>query len=273
MGSLLQSIYQQVTLRLAWTLRRTPLPSDTASHFVYKLIGMTTSQRTTAIATAVLLLHGGGLWALQSGMLRRAVEVVVPAELLSQIIEPPKPLPQKLEPPPTPPPPKLAPKPQAAVQPKQETRASTPSSLPAPQPVAIADPTTAANAPTGVTAPQPSAPPAAAPVTAPPPAPPPAPPAPVKIELPSSDADYLNNPKPAYPLVSKRLGEQGTVIVRVLIGADGGAQKAELKISSGFERLDQAAINTVLKWRFIPGKRGGAPETMWFNVPLNFVLE
>jgi periplasmic protein TonB len=61
--------------------------------------------------------------------------------------------------------------------------------------------------------------------------------------------------------------------VRVLIGVDGNAQKAEIRQSSGFERLDQAALATVLKWRYVPGKRGGVAEAMWFNVPINFVLE
>ena len=98
-------------------------------------------------------------------------------------------------------------------------------------------------------------------------------PAPPSVQLPSSNADYLQNPKPPYPSLSKRLGEQGKVIVRVLIGTDGLARKAELRQSSGFERLDQTALNTVLKWRYVPGKRGGVAEEMWFNVPINFVLE
>ncbi len=93
------------------------------------------------------------------------------------------------------------------------------------------------------------------------------------MELPSTDADYLQNPKPVYPALSRRMGEQGRVVVRVLIGADGNAQRAEVRTSSGFERLDQAAIQTVLRWRYVPGKRGGVPEAMWFNVPINFVLE
>jgi protein TonB len=93
------------------------------------------------------------------------------------------------------------------------------------------------------------------------------------LEPPSSDAQYLRNPKPVYPALSKRLGEQGKVVIRVLIGADGSAQKAEVQQSSGFERLDQAALQTVLSWRFVPGKRGGVPEAMWFNVPINFLLE
>ncbi|MBA2676675.1 energy transducer TonB, partial [Ramlibacter sp.] len=125
--------------------------------------------------------------------------------------------------------------------------------------------------------PQPPAPPIAAPVApapAPPaPATPPAPPAPPKVELPSSDADYLQNPKPAYPPMSRRMGEQGKVVLRVLIGADGNAQKAEIKQSSGFDRLDQAGLQTVQKWRYVPGKRNGVPEAMWFDVPINFVLE
>ena len=93
------------------------------------------------------------------------------------------------------------------------------------------------------------------------------------MELPSSDADYLQNPRPAYPGLSKRLGEQGKVVVRVFIEVDGKAQKAEIKQSSGFERLDQAALSTVLRWRYVPGKRAGLAESMWFNVPINFVLE
>lgn len=69
------------------------------------------------------------------------------------------------------------------------------------------------------------------------------------------------------------MGEQGKVIVRVLIGADGVPQRAEIQQSSGFDRLDKAAYETVLRWRYTPGKRNGVAETMWFNVPINFVLE
>jgi protein TonB len=93
------------------------------------------------------------------------------------------------------------------------------------------------------------------------------------LQPPSSDADYLNNPKPSYPAMSRRLGEQGKVVVRTLIGTDGVAQKAEVLRSSGFERLDRAALETALKWRYVPGKRGGVAEAMWFNVPLHFVLD
>ena len=223
--------------------------------------------RNVVIALSVVIFHIAALWALQSGLLQRAVEIIVPAEILSQFIEPPAP---KIVPPPPPPPPPATPVP--VRQPVIQTK--VPALAPPPQPVAIADITSSPNAPAGVTTPQPPAPPIAAPVAeAATPPPPPAPPAPPKVELPSSDADYLQNPRPAYPPISKRLGEQGKVLVRVLIGVDGNAQKAEIKQSSGFDRLDQAAINTVLRWRYTPGKRAGVEEAMWFNVPINFVLE
>ena len=217
-----------------------------------------------AIASTVALLHVGGLAALQSGLLVRAYELVVPVEMISQIIEPPKPILPVPPPPPAPP---------AAEPPKINKAVTLP---PAPQPVAIADPTPSPNAPVVTPSPPGPLPPIAAPLAiAPSPAPATAPvPAPVpKVELPSSDVDYLNNPKTPYPPVSKRLGEQGRVMVRVYVGADGSAQKVELNKSSGFDRLDATAVATVARWRFKPGTRGGVPEAMWRLVPIDFVLD
>lgn len=218
--------------------------------------------RNTVIVSSVVLFHVAAIWALQSGLVRKAAEVIVPAELLSEFINPPAP---KV----APPPPKPAPTPPA---PKTAPKVQAPRPAPAPMPLAINDPTPAPNAPTGVTTPQPPAPPITEPVAAAPAAPP-APPAPPKIELPSSDAAYLNNPKPSYPAISKRMGEQGKVVLRVLIGTDGTPQKVEVNKSSGYERLDRQAQEAVMRWRFVPGKRNGVPETMWNLVPVNFVLE
>ena len=223
--------------------------------------------RNAVIALAVVVLHIGFIWALQTGLLIHTAELLVPAEVLAQLIEPPAPKPEPPPPPaPVPPPRTMAPVP--AVQKKTIPKATVQPQA-QPQPAAIADPAPSPNAPPGNLAPAVPTPPAAE-VTAPSA---PAPAAPPKVELPSSNADYLQNPKPAYPPLSKRLGEQGKVIVRVLIGSDGVPQKAEIRQSSGFERLDQAALNTALKWRYVPGKRGGVAEDMWFNVPINFVLE
>ena len=210
--------------------------------------------RNTLIVASVLLFHGAALWALQTGLIQRVADVLVPVQMLSEFIEPPKP---RVIPPPALP---------KVVAPAVVRKAET--LPPPPMPLAIADPTPAPQAPVGVVA----APKALAPITAPVAATP-APVAAPKVELPSSDADYLQNPKPAYPAMSKRLGEQGKVVVRVLIGVDGLVQKAEIRQSSGFERLDQAALMTAQRWRYVPGKRGGVAEAMWFNVPINFVLE
>ncbi|WP_426144717.1 energy transducer TonB [Polaromonas sp. DSR2-3-2] len=222
--------------------------------------------RTAVIALVVVALHVSLIWALQSGLLQRTAELIVPVEVLAELIESPQP--QSEPAPPAPPVRPVTPAPtvQKKFVPKPVVR-------PQAQPLAIADPTPSPNAPTGSLNPAPAVTPA--PVAEAPagPAAPSGPPAAPSVQLPSSNADYLKNPKPAYPALSKRLGEQGKVVVRVLIGADGTPQKAELRQSSGFERLDQAALTTVLKWRYVPGKRGGVAEDMWFNVPINFVLE
>ena len=227
--------------------------------------------RNAVIALAVVALHVGLIWALQSGLLVRTAELIVPAEVLAQFIEPAAPIEKPAPPaPPAPPvrPVKPAPiKPAPVVQKKVTPQRAAPSSA---LPLAIADATPSPNAPTGSLTQDLASMPAPA-ATAP--AAPPAPPAPPAIQLPSSNADYLQNPKPAYPPLSRRLGEQGKVLVRVLIGTDGVPKKAEMRQSSGFERLDQSALSTVLKWRYVPGKRGGVAEEMWFNVPINFVLE
>ncbi|MBC7648278.1 MAG: energy transducer TonB [Vitreoscilla sp.] len=211
--------------------------------------------RNAAIALVVVALHIGFIWALQSGLLMRAAELVVPVELLSQFIEPPAPRVN-------------ATPPEKPAEPVKKQVAKT-TVAPAPMPLAIADPTPSPNAPTGVTTPQP----VAAPISAPVAVAQAAPPAPAAMQLPSSDADYLQNPKPPYPSISRRLNEQGKTTVRVLIGLDGQPQRAEIAKSSGFDRLDQAALTTVMRWRYVPGKRGGVAEAMWFNVPINWVLE
>ena len=213
-----------------------------------------TSHRHLLIAASVVLFHLGALWALQTGLIQRAVAAVLPVQLLSELIEPPKP--------------KVVPPPPVQKPVQQPVARKTTAPPPPPMPLAISDPTPSPNAPVGVTQQAVALAPMLAPVATTP-----APPAPARVELPSSDADYLQNPKPAYPANSRRLGEQGKVIVRVLIGADGVAQKSEIRKSSGFERLDQAALATVQRWRYVPGKRGGIPEAMWFSIPINFVLE
>lgn len=93
------------------------------------------------------------------------------------------------------------------------------------------------------------------------------------ITLPVTQARYLNNPHPTYPRQSRRLGEQGTVVIAVQIDIDGTALQALIRRSSGHSRLDQIALDTILKWRFVAGKKAGVPQRMWAHIPINFVLE
>lgn len=92
------------------------------------------------------------------------------------------------------------------------------------------------------------------------------------MHLPSSQADYLNNPQPPYPALSLRLRETGQVVVRVLIGKSGQALRGDVFQSSGFERLDRAALKATLSWRYVPGKVDGQAQDMWFDVPITFKL-
>ena len=91
--------------------------------------------------------------------------------------------------------------------------------------------------------------------------------------LPNADAAYLTNPKPGYPPLSRRLGEQGVVILSVLVGEGGDVQKLDVAKSSGSARLDEAASRAVQSWRFSPGKRAGIAQAMWVKVPISFILE
>lgn len=89
---------------------------------------------------------------------------------------------------------------------------------------------------------------------------------------PRFDAAYLANPRPSYPPVSRRLGEQGKVILRVRVGADGSPRRVELEQSSGYPRLDRAARDAVERWKFVPARRGDTPVEATVLVPIAFSL-
>lgn len=126
--------------------------------------------------------------------------------------------------------------------------------------------------------------PVAAPAPEPKPLPVPPQPAPKPVEQPPEpvlaapvvpprfDAAYLNNPSPSYPALSRRNGEAGKVMLRVQVSSDGQPLQIELQRSSGYSRLDDAAIAAVRQWRFIPAKRGDENLTEWVLVPLVFKL-
>lgn len=212
-------------------------------------------ERTGALAT--LALHAALAAALLSyAPSRQALFAALP--IIVDLITPPRIEPRPEPPIEIPPPPK--PEPRPVVKPLIRQ--------PDPPPV-IAAPIEA-----------PSTPVEAAP---PPPAPPPLPPAPapviaaappiVVLTPPVYTADYLENPPPGYPSMSRRLGEQGRVVLRVRVTAGGSAGEIQVRESSGHARLDNAARDTVRRWRFVPARRGATPVSAWVLIPISFRLE
>lgn len=205
-----------------------------------------TAQRRWPAVAAIVALHGVGLYAaLQIGAVRERIAEAAPM-FVSFIAAPPAP--QVQAPPPRPEP----------VRPKVEQHliaSPRPSASPMQAPPApvheepVADPTT----------PTPPAPPAPA-VAAP-------------VVPPNFVAAYLDNPKPEYPRISRRLKESGNVLLRVRVSTEGRPETIELHKSSGFERLDQAAQDAVRRWRFVPAKQGDQALAAWVIVPINFTLD
>lgn len=219
-------------------------------------------ERLTGIAIA-LLLHVAAVSALLSYEPARSALVNAVPLMVSLITPPPvappkpptppKPLPMKLvrTPPRTVPPPTvLAASPEAPVT---ETAAPPPPIPVAPAPVE-------------------AAPAAIAAVPAPPPVPP-APPAPPPVVAPNFNAAYLNNPPPSYPAMARRRGRHGKVMLRVFVSAGGSAQSVQLRSSSRHEELDQAAMEAVRRWRFVPARQDDQPVAAWVLVPITFTLE
>ena len=97
-------------------------------------------------------------------------------------------------------------------------------------------------------------------------------PSPVPVAPPQADANHLNNPAPAYPPQSRRLREEGTVVLEVLVKADGSLGELRLKTSSGHNRLDDAALRAVKNWHFVPAKRGSEAIDFWYELPIEFSL-
>jgi protein TonB len=85
---------------------------------------------------------------------------------------------------------------------------------------------------------------------------------------------YGSNPRPPYPLVARRLGKEGVVLLDVLVAPDGRPTEVRLAQSSGFAPLDDSAASTVRnRWRFVPARRDGAPIESRVTVPIRFRIE
>ena len=227
------------------------------------------SMRPSALAVAIAL-HGALIAFVVSGALEKPHTEVEPPPVIVQLLTPEPP--PKLEPP-TPEPPKPKPQPPkpepVKPQPRPEPpRPEQPKPEPAkpevrPEPVKIEAPATAvAPAPTPVAPPAPPAPP-------PPPAPSVAKPS-ARTEVSISASYAAANRKPEYPKMSLRLGEQGTVVLTVMVKSDGSAGDVEVKSTSGFTRLDRAAADAVKTWRFNPATIDGKAVDKSYEVPITF---
>lgn len=100
---------------------------------------------------------------------------------------------------------------------------------------------------------------------------PPAPPAPMSVD--NLDDKMIGGSPPRYPLESRRKKEQGTVLLRLLIGTDGRVEDVSIAQSSGFERLDQAALQAARSWRWQPMTRNGQPVEVRGVMPIPFILK
>lgn len=98
--------------------------------------------------------------------------------------------------------------------------------------------------------------------------------APVAVLAPPRyDAAYLANPPPPYPASARRRGIEGTSTVEARVGPGGDAREVKLAASAGDAVLDQAAIEAVRGWRFIPARRGEEAVEAWVRIPLVFRLD
>jgi len=200
----------------------------------------------------IILLHAVLLYALQSGLLRQAAQAL-PNEVFATFITP-EPAPDV--PKPQPAPPKTVP----IVKKTVARPAATPVVNTTPSPQAI----TTAPAPPS---PEPAA-PAAPTVSAPP-----APAAPAQPRTITTGIEYLQAPRPEYPPISKRLGEQGKVLLRVLVNEKGRPEQIEIHKSSGSARLDEAARQAVSRALFKPFIDDGKAAAGIVTVPISFQLD
>ena len=104
------------------------------------------------------------------------------------------------------------------------------------------------------------------------PAPPAPAPEPVRTGVAISASYAASNRPPVQPARSLRNGEQGKVILRVMVQADGSAGEVQVRTSSGFPLLDEAARSAVQTWRFNPATSDGKPIAEWYLVPIIFKL-
>lgn len=97
-------------------------------------------------------------------------------------------------------------------------------------------------------------------------------PAPPAATAASFHAAYLHNPPPVYPTMARSRGWEGRVIIKVLVSAEGRASEVHIEQSSEHDSLDEAALEAIRQWHFVPATRAGKPVQAWVLVPMDFRL-
>ena len=219
----------------------------------------------------IVLLHAALLYAALHGMKHPVAIPTVPREVIATLITP-QPAPTPPQPQPTPPAPQPEPRPVPKVTPKptpvvKKATPPKPTPKPAPEPTEKSISTPAPPPVAATSAPEPQV--AAAPAA--PPAPPaPATPAPPKTV---SGVEYVQPPQPDYPPIAKRMGEEGKVMLRVLVSERGRPEKVDVQKSSGYARLDEAARQAALRAVFKPHLEDGRPVAVYALIPINFSIQ
>lgn len=203
------------------------------------------SQQLTGLGFVVIL-HIIAIYAVASGLAHKAVETVM-GPIETKIIEEAKPKSEDLPPPP----PKLQTPPPYVPPPDLDV------AIDAPPPAANTTAIAAVQTTQKVVAPPP--PPAAADVAP-------------RFDPKAARANAF--PDSEYPDQSRRLNEEGDVIISLLVGTDGKVTDGKIEKSSGFDRLDKAALDYYLRrGRFLPGIKDGQPIAAWKSIKVTFKLK
>lgn len=247
----------------AYVAIRTLSPLKTANSVATE---KTFSQKALLLAALAHIAAFGIL--LAAPMNEAEVEKEPSAPMLVSLIAAPQPVPDPAPEPEIVPPEPPKPEPQPVVKQQKPKPKVEPAAEPIQQPLIEESPPPAiAQQPViqETPAPQPIA--AAPKVAEPEPQPEPV------IEPPRFGVAYLKNPPPAYPSLSRRMGEEGRVVLRVLVATNGKPETVEVEDGSGSARLDSAALDAVRKWQFIPAKRDNQPISAYVLVPVKFSLD
>jgi protein TonB len=229
------------------------------------------------LIAASVLIHGAIWWYMQTAKAELLEVAPQVPEMTVELTSPTPPTPEP--PPPEPPPPPPPPPPPEPEQPVEDPDALKPPPKPVekpkvekPKPVKKPEPVKKPTPPAPPVPAAPAAPAPPAPSPTPAPAAPAAPAAPVKESAAVSGLASLGNPPPEYPGAALRKGMEGRVILRIKVLPNGRAGSVEVTKSSGKQVLDDAAVETVRNWKFIPAKRGDTPIEGFATQTIDFKL-